>query len=479
MTKLFLNIPAALALMAATTVGCSAEPQSSEEPDFGLAEALDAEVSRFVNEQRLPGLSAAVYIGDEPLLLRGYGFADIENEIPVSATTLFAIGSIEKQFTAAAVLRLVEDGRIRLDDPISDYIPRLNTEGQVVTIAQMLHQVSGLQDHSTLPDYDPSTNPDSAPWGAIPDSAVGEGFDSIIDIAAFQGQALYFTPGERFSYSNPNYDLLCYVIAQLSGKTYYDATAELADLAGIEVFHSEWTPRPDPERTNVAHGYAADDDGYELAWEPNLYSAWTTADGLARWARALESGMVVSAASFESMTSAATLNDGRTWPYGFGLELSQPDERPRTTHTGRVPGFYAVLTRYPDDDLTIAIFTNLSGASAIAQELEPQLARLVLGLEEPEVLDIPLNEEEQAALAGTYDAGAFWFEAIPEGERIALRMRTRGDEDVFEYDRTLLYNQGGGRFIAIGAPEWREVLFSGEPAQEISIGTFAQAVRLR
>ncbi len=463
-----------LALIAAAISGCSADV-----PERDLADVLDAELSQFLDDQQLPGLSVAVYVGEEPVLVRGYGFANVENETPVTAETMFAIGSVEKQFTAAAVLLLVEEGWIGLDDPITDYVPRLDAGGQEVTIAQMLHQISGLQDHSTLPPYDPSTNPDSAAWGPVSDQAVGAGFDSTLDIGAFLGQPLYYVPGERFSYSNPNYDILCYVIAHLTGETYYETTARIAELAGIEAFHSEWTPRPDPDRADVAHGYAAIDDGYETVWEENLYSAWTTADGLARWGYALESGEVVSSASYESMATAATLNDGRMWPYGFGLELSPPHERSRTTHTGRVPGFYTVLTRYPDDDLTIAIFTNLGGASAIAQELEPRLARLVLGLEEPEILDIPLSEEELSALAGTYDAGAFWFEAIPEGERIALRMRTRGDEDVFEYDRRLLYNQGGGRFIAIDAPEWREVVFSGEPAEEIAIGSFAQAVRIR
>ena len=460
-------------------LGCSADQPTPERSDRDLAQTLDTELSQFLDDQQLPGLSVAVYVGDQPVLVRGYGFADVENEIPVTADTMFAIGSIEKQFTAAAVMRLVEDGKIGLEDPIGDHLPRLYTDGQNITISQMLHQVSGLQELSTLPPYDPSTNTDSAPWGPVPDHAVGTGFDSTLDIGAFHGQPMYFTPGERFSYSNPNYDLLCYVIATLSEQTYYDATADLARLAGIDAFHSEWVPRPDPERTDVAHGYTTTDDGFEVVWEDNLYSAFTTADGLARWGRALESGAVVSAASYESMSTAATLNDGRTWPYGFGLQLSQPNERSRTTHTGRVPGFYAVLTRYPDDDLTIAVFTNLGGASAIAQVLEPRLARLVLGLEEPEVLDIPLSEEELSALAGTYDAGAFWFEAIPEGERIALRMRTAGDEDVFEYDRRLLYNQGGGRFIAIDAPEWRDVVFFGEPAEDIAIGSFAQAVRLR
>ncbi len=479
MKRFSLTIPSALVVLAIATLSCSTEQQSPRQSEGDLVQTLDAELSRFLHDQQLPGLSVAVYVGDEPVLVRGYGFANVEDETPVTATTMFATGSIEKQFTAAAVLRLVEEGRIGLKDSITEHVPRLHTEGQEITIEQMLHQVSGLQDHSTLPPYDPDTNPGSLPWGPVPDHAVGAGFDSTLDIGAFQRQPLYFAPGDRFSYSNPNYDILCYVIAHISGQTYYDATAELARHAGIEAFHSEWTPRPDPDRADVAHGYRSNDDGFEAVWEENLYSAWTTAEGLALWGRALESGAVVSAANYERMSTAATLNDGRNWPYGFGLELSQPDERSRTTHTGRVPGFYAVLTRYPDDDLTIAIFTNLSGASAIAQELEPLIARLVLGLEEPEVLDIPLSEEELSALAGTYDAGAFWFEAIPEGERIALRMRTRGDEDIFEYDRTLLYNQGGGRFIAVGAPEWREVLFTGEPAEEIAIGSFAQAVRLR
>lgn len=480
------RLPAAgLILVSVLLAGC--RPGTIPASD-GTADTLDAvhHVCRsFLDDEHLPGLSVAILEGDRILFARGYGLADIERRRPVTPETIFPIGSVEKQFTAAAILRLAEEGKLRLEDPITRYLPRLDTGGERVTIADMLNQVSGLQEAHTRKPVDPDESAAAMagePWAPVADEAVGEGFSSAEDIGSFAGQPLYFHPRDRFSYSQPNYDLLCYVIAELSGKTYYEVIGDLARTAGIARFHPAWTPRPPDDDPGVAQGYASSDGALRSAWEPNLGSAWTTAVDLARWGRALARGRVISSESYARMITPARLNDGRTWPYGFGVGLPRFEGRPKLMHTGRVLGFYAVLTRYPDDDLTIAIMTNLGGASRIAYDLEPRIARLVLGLDEPEVLDLPLDAAEQARYAGSYDAGAFRFDVVGEGRRIALVMRladTDGDGEVF--DRRPLRSQGHGVFVAEGAPEWSEVRFTQGPgpAQEIAIGRFAQAVRRR
>ena len=124
--------------------------------------------------------------------------------------------------------------------------------------------------------------------------------------------------------------------------------------------------------------------------------------------------------------------------------------------------------------------TNLDGASAIGYGLEPRVARLLLGLAAPRVRDEPLGPREQARFTGSYDAGAFRFDVVPDGERLVLIMRLKGEEDESEvFDRRTLRYQGGGVFVADGAPEWSEVSF--EPnaglATEIALGHFAEGVR--
>ena len=178
--------------------------------DRDVQAAVEREVDRFRVAHQIPGLSVAVLEGGRVAFVRGFGWADLDRQTPVTPRTMFPIGSVEKQFTAAATMRLVEQGKLSLDDPITKFLPRLYTGDRVVRIEQMLHQISGLpvisEDGTAA-----AARPNVAQWGPVPDAAVGDGFSSAEDIGGLYGRALYFPPGERFSYSQPNYDLLCYV----------------------------------------------------------------------------------------------------------------------------------------------------------------------------------------------------------------------------------------------------------------------------
>ncbi len=475
-------------LVALAVLGCRATaipPGAPGGPRMETPEAvaIDAEIRGFLEAHRLPGLSVAVRRRDDLVFARGYGWADVGRRVPVTPLTLFPIGSVEKQFTAATVMRQVERGRLRLDVPITRYLPRLDTAGHVVTIDQMLHQISGLQEESTLEARrlkGLAPAPGGGPWAPVAPEAVGAGF-STDEISMFFGQPLYFSPGDRFSYSQPNYDLLCFVLAAATGETYYEAIAETARAAGLQRFHAEWTPRPARGDPEVAHGYRADDStGFAEEWEENLGSAWTTAPDLARWSPELASGRVVSPASYERMTTPARLSDGRSWPYGYGIGLLPLAGRPRHRHTGRILGFYAVVSYYPEAELSIAIFANLGGASSIAYDLEERLARKLLGLPPLAVRYLPLPAAERDRLVGTYDGGGFWFDVVPDGDGIAVVLR---DPDIvkdgdLDYRTTLLY-QGGDLFSAPDGAEWRQVRFATGPgpAREMRLGSFAQGVR--
>ncbi len=453
-------------------------------------EVLDEELRALQVERGLPGLSVAVARGSEVVFARGYGWADREREIAVTPETMFPIGSIEKEFTAAAVLRIAEQGGLSLDDAVTKYLPDLDTAGRGVTIRNMLQQVSGLQETNTAEAWR-SRKADSTVRRGPSRSrnaetiSAGAGFDADEEIAQFQGVPLYHPPGERWTYSQPNYDLMCLVIASVTGKSYYEATADLAAAAGIP-FYPDWTPPPSPDEHDVAVGYAQAADGPRPVRENNVGSAWTTAVGLVRWAHALASGGVVSPSSYAAMTTPVRLNDGRQWFYGMGLVLNTFEGHRMIEHTGNVSGFTSVLTHYPDDDLTIAVMTNL-GYTLAASAIKQKLSRRLLGIREPGWLDLPVGPEDRTRFAGVYDAGGFWFEITDDGGGLSFRMREPDDVDApAVYFTTPLLYQGHGHFVGATEPDVIQVWLEqpGAPAGEIAAtiagsGWRAQAVRRR
>jgi D-alanyl-D-alanine carboxypeptidase len=424
-------------------------------------EAVDREVETFFMEHGLPAVSVAVLQNGEVAYQRAFGWANREARHPVTVTTLFPIGSIEKEFTAAAVMRLVEDGSLSLDDVITEYLPGLYTGGHDVTIRQMLHMTSGLQEGNTLGSA--VRDPDAGSQAAIPDQTAairaGRGFEPAAAVAEFHGEPLYFPPGERWSYSQPNYDLMSLVIAKLSGKTYYEVTAQLARAAGMQRFHGEWTPPPPSDDPMVAHGYVAEGDSIVPVWEQNTGAAWTTATDLARWAHALHHGRVVSPQSYTAMRTPARLRDGRDWPYGLGLMLTDFEGRTRIMHTGRTMGHYSVLAFYTDEDIAIAVQVNL-GRAPFVQNLERRIARIVLDIDPPAIPAQAAALSDVSAYVGSYDAGAFWFDVTREGPGLLLTARDPGYvREPRTYWQVKLEHRADGRFIAIEQPDWLQVDF--------------------
>ncbi len=444
------------------TFGCKAEKQPIPLQENEVNTGIEDVVLEVYESNSLPGISVAVLHRGELVFARGFGWADVEAEIPVTSETMFPMGSIEKQFTAAAIMLLVEQGIIGLDEPISKYLTELDTNGHEVTIRQMLNQVSGLQGMGTLEAQRRIAKlptPPSRQWGPVPDISVGKGFDSN-DIAMFKGQPLYYEPGERFSYSQPNYDLLCFVIADLFKKTYYDVLQELADSAGIQSFHAAWTPRPEDKAVHVADGYArTGKKGVNKVWEDNLGSSWTTATGLARWGRALAKGEVVSPESFKEMSTPAKLNDGRRWPYGFGLGLKNFEGRTKFSHSGDVHGFYAGLSYYPEEDLSIAFMTNVE-MGWFMENLEPRIARMVLAIPTSKKREAQLSGNELDKYLGTYDAGTLWIDVVKEGDGVYVVLREPDYvKNGFQLFRNKVLYQGNGQFEARGTPDWIHVSF--------------------
>ncbi|HET9384005.1 MAG TPA: serine hydrolase domain-containing protein [Gemmatimonadales bacterium] len=329
-----------------------------------------AAINRFVEtelaRQRIPGLSLAVLRGDSVLLSRGYGLANVELRVPASDSTVYQSGSMGKQFTAALVEMLVEQGRLRLDDSIVRWFPEGANVWRGVTVRRLLTHTAGIAEYtdSTF-DYRKDYTE-----------------DELVKFAA--SRPLDFQPGERWSYSNTGYVLLGALIRRVSGQFYGDLLRDsvfrpLGMNASRVISEADIVP-------NRAAGYRlADGELKNQEWVAPMLN--TTADGalyftvrdLTRWAIALNHARVAGGSLLDTAWSSVRLSDGATYPYGFGWNVLPQRTQARIAHTGSWQGFKTVIARYPARGLTVIVLANLAEAQpgaiayGIAGLLDPQL----------------------------------------------------------------------------------------------------------
>jgi CubicO group peptidase (beta-lactamase class C family) len=351
----------ALAATVAQLPGTTASAQ-----DRAALAAVDRYVRQEIRRERVPGVSVAIVHGGTVSFARGYGYASLELHAPATDSTVYQSGSVGKQFTAALILRLAAAGRLGLDDPIRRHLPEGPPAWDSITVRQLLTHTSGLAEYT--------------------DSAVNfqreYSEQELVTIAA--GLPLLFRPGDRWRYSNTGYLLLGAIVHRVTGVFY-------GDLLRDEIF------RPLGMRTariisesDIVPNRAA---GYELENDSLRNQAWvapslnTTADGslyltvhdLARWVIGWDAGRVLSAQDRQAAWMPARLNDGGTFPYGFGWDLSELRAERRIGHTGAWQGFRTSIQRFPEYDLTVIVLANLAEAHpeamslAIAGLLQPKL----------------------------------------------------------------------------------------------------------
>ncbi len=337
---------------------------------FGQSAGLDS-VDRFVQAERerqhIPGLSVAILRGDSVVLARGYGMANVELGVPASERTIYQSGSVAKQFTAAAIMLLVQDGRLHLNDTITRWLPEGPSWWHGITIRHLLTHTSGIKDYtdSTLDlrrDYTEAQLVQLA--GSLPAD---------------------FEPGTHWSYSNTGYVLLGIIIHRVTGEFYGDFLRErVFGPLGMN------TTRVISEAAIIPNRAA----GYELHGDTLRNQSWvsptlnTTADGalyftvldLAHWATGLNHARAPSRQSLDTSWTPVRLSDDGTYPYGFGWSLVPQRGHPRIGHGGSWQGFRASIQRYPEFDLTVIVLANLAQAQpegisyGIAGVLEPALA---------------------------------------------------------------------------------------------------------
>lgn len=394
----------------------SANDAPAAEP---AAADIDVVFSRWAKPDA-PGCAAAVYRDGKIAFQHGYGAASLEFGVPIHANTVFDIGSTSKQFTAASILLLVQDGTLSLDDDIRKFLPELPVYEAPITVRHLLHHTSGLRDFVTLltatdVEYDDVSTPSQA-----------------LAILARQ-RHLNFPPGTEFLYSNSGYFLAAEIVERASGM----ALREFARQRIFEPLGMKHTRYADDHTEVVAHratGYSPGEDGTYRVSRPNWEQigdggVQTTVGDLLRWDNNFYEPKVGGPDFARTLQVRGSLSDGTRTHYALGLMIGQHNGVEMIHHGGSWGGYRAEIARFPSRHLSVAVLCN--AANADASELALRVADLWLA--NPSVADAakpvapepraprvkPVGEQQLRAMVGAYrnpKSGALRFISLERGE---------------------------------------------------------------
>ena len=299
--------------------------------------------------QHIPGVAVAVIEKGKVVLSKGYGFANVEHDVPVRPDTVFQSGSVGKQFTATGIMCLVEDGRLSLDDPVSKYLPEAPPSWAPIRIHHLLTHTSGIPDYAT-DGFDLRGDYDDA---------------KLVRLAT--QLALEFPAGSRWNYSNTGYALLGIIIDRVTGRHY-------SELLRQRIFAplGMTSTRLIDEASIIRHRAA----GYRLLNGELANQEWvsptlnTTADGslylslndMIAWDAGLRRGQILRADSWRRIYTPVVLTSGNSYPYGYGWSVSVAHGQEIHEHGGSWQGFKTYIRRYMGDDVTVIVLANLGDA---------------------------------------------------------------------------------------------------------------------
>ena len=338
-----------------------------------------------------PGAAALVMKNGQVVLRKGYGMANLELGAPVSPNMVFEVGSVTKQFTAAAILMLQQQGKLRMEDEVTRYLPDYPTHGEKITIDHLLTHTSGIPSYTGMPEWFSRLREDMK-------------VDDVI--ALFKDKPLEFKPGERWRYNNSAYILLGAVIEKASGKTYEQFVEEeifqkLGMASSRYGHHEEIIPRR-------ATGYTRRENGFRHANYVSMtqpYAAgslMSTVDDLALWDRALASEKLLGKTSLERMFTPARLTSGRSTRYGYGLAVYELEGRRVQEHGGGIFGYTSFMLRVPEEELFVAILSNTDSPSTAPDSLALRIAAKALGKPIEERKTVTLDDRTLDEYVGVY-----------------------------------------------------------------------------
>jgi CubicO group peptidase (beta-lactamase class C family) len=407
-------------------------PARAQEPPTGLLVpvSVDTIVREAMAAGPIVGLSVAAARGGQILFAAGYGLADLENGVPATPATIYHFGSITKPFTAAAVVQLVEAGKIRLDDEITRFLPSYPVQGHRVTVQHLLTHTSGIKNYLLLPRWQEAVRLDLS-------------HEQLVHL--FRNEPFDFPPGEKFVYSNSGYYLLGLIVEQAAGQPYPEyLKARMFDplkLASTAYCEQRPVIKGRARGYEIVDGVILNADYLSMTHAYAAGAVCGSALDLVRWVRSLADGRLVSQDGFRRMSTAAILTDGTPIEYGQGLALSFVEGHPRVSHLGGIRGFASQFAHYPGDDLTVVVLTNTENAKAAT--IEARISRALLGLPPPGPERVVLSKQELDYYTGTYDLGFARVTVVErDGKLVAMSTSVLGSEGY------KLTPQGDHRFVA-------------------------------
>src|SRR5688500_6560670 len=330
-------------------------------------QSIDTIFAAYDNRQS-PGCAVSAVDGDRTLVLKGFGMASLEHDVPITPTSAFYAASVSKQFTAFAVAMLAQQGKLSLDDDVRKWLPEVPNFGKTITVRHLIHHTSGLRDYFGLLGM----------TGWPSDGPLTEA--RFLDLVSRQ-KTLNFEPGTRHLYSNTGYVLLSILVQRVSGKS----LREFSDEAIFKPLGMTNTRFRDNHTTlipNRALAYSPAPDGWRLSvpgfdvvGDGGLY---TTVEDLARWARGFAHEPIVGGATVATMArTRGRLAGGDSIAYAFGVIHDAYRGRAFVGHGGAYGGYRAYLAHFPEDDFAVATLCN--AATANPTLLAQRVADVFLG----------------------------------------------------------------------------------------------------
>jgi CubicO group peptidase (beta-lactamase class C family) len=352
-----------------------------------------------------PGAAILVARGDEVIFRDARGMAQMELGVPLRADQVFRIGSDTKQFTAATVLKLVEQSRLSLTDPLSKFLPDY-PNGSHITVHELLNHTSGIKDYTEIDGYFRA--------------AIREDLDTAKLVAVFKDQPVDFAPGTNWKYDNSGYVLIGAIIEKVTGKPWHEAIRERV-LAPLALTHTGYGGDQPIIAGRVA-GYSADERGhpsnaiYISMTQPGAGGGLVSnVDDLFHWMRALHTGKVLDADSYRRMITPVPTPSGKPVDYGYGIFTRRIRGERALEHGGSIPGFSADMLYVPAAAISVVVLANTDSGHTDSGTLAAELAAIALGRPYPKRHPAALSATQMQALVGVYKS--------TDGERRTIALR--------------------------------------------------------
>lgn len=366
-----------------------------------MLKEVDAIIQEYV-DGRGPGMAVAVIKDGKVLHCKGYGLAQLEWQCPITPETIFPIASLTKPFTATSILLLEQQGKLRLHDPLTRYLPHFPAYGRDITLAHLLTHTSGVKSYMSLKNF----------WTTLSKMDL-----SPVELFAyFKDGPLETKPGTHFAYNNSGYHLLGMIIEAVSGLSYEQFIAtEIFQKLGMH--HSRYMHAKQVMSLR-AYGYHFENDIYTNAPYISMtipYAAGglgSTLHDLILWDRALREERLLEPAIQQQMYSPVVLPSGEPSPYGLGWFLLKYNQHNVALHGGGVPGFSHLITRFLDDRFTIILLTNCASFSTQRHLITRRIYRAVYHLDQPTYTPVSLQSPIYDAVSGIYETS--------DGETLAV-----------------------------------------------------------